>query len=330
MIHLVQRYPEKLAYYRTLAIWQTFKQDFGGSITTLTAALDYGKMLRKAYHQMKRESDKGATRGKKRGKGKMVNDGRHQTPETDSIDSNENSFFAQRNPNLFLSSPNPGSLACEDAANLGKAPGDDVERQLYYFRGMANLHEACRRIEDEMLAIELVERPSGGLTGENGDLTLEEMGVSIKIDDFRTLRGCLLHSASPAKLEQYKDRFSLHRKGGGRGDDVFSLLNDAKDDFLTFLSYFDVWESNGHAPGRDGPFADVKNQHLIDTGSSKNMPFRGRRIVHYRALTGRTLQSDPKTADGTDPQKSVNCPPRCSSLTLYLQTTAHDLSPTVS
>jgi hypothetical protein len=293
------------------------------------------KTLRKAKSHHRRAGGDRSKGSKRRGKGKPADttrlaNGSSAANNTNEEDGSESALSIKTSIRSSVSSP-----ACDEAADLGHIPGDDVERQLYFFRGMAYFQLASALIEDQVVDIEAIARPPGGLSNEGGELTLENIGISVTSKSKDAENGSILASASKEKLAAYQAAFSRASETSVRGQ-VISILQQANKDFEKFLSYFVVWEApstptsssdshachhstssdspttpsqelvlrNGHdyslqgdSDGRHGFMPPhIPNQHLVRTNSEKAMPFRGRKLIHHRSLNGRSRYTDPRTA----------------------------------
>lgn len=262
------------------------KCSYPAAIRNFTQALSQAKAARKAkqYHS-------GASGGeplnksskKKGGKGSSKSNGKDKGP-------------AEPTPPTSASVP-----ARDEATSIGKEPGDDLERQMLFHRGMAQFHYACTLLENAVLDIEEVERPQGGLSNEGGELTLRNVGINLKDED-AGLYGC----ASTKKQEKYRAVL---------GDPEFkekvtTLLRKSIRDQERFLSYFSIWE----AP--PGSILEDEKRYHNPRSTDKPLTFRGRRLIHHRSLSGRTRHADPRRTDQAD--GSGNPPPgEAALLTTY-------------
>ncbi|ORY79273.1 hypothetical protein BCR35DRAFT_352714 [Leucosporidium creatinivorum] len=260
---LILSNPHRLEYYRTRGIVHGFKQDYPAAIRNFTQALVQAKATRKAKAHHAEVA--AGTRSRKKGRGGRGK-GKHK----------EDSGTAT---NGGADSPSASTPAREEATSIGKEPGDDLERQMLFHRGMAHFHYACKLLEDAALDIEGVEKPSGGLSNEGGELTLRNVGIVLK-DEVAGLYGC----ASPKKQERYRNELgdpALREK-------VTTLLRKSLRDQERFLSYFAVWE----APA--GSVLEEEKRYQNPRSTDKPLTFRGRRLIHHRALSNRTRHSDPR------------------------------------
>lgn len=291
---LMEEFPERLNYFRSAGIWQTFKQDYEGAIRTYDQAIMNAHALRQSRKHIKKPADKPYKQGKRRWKSKTSSRpaagmhepslGRKDSGETPNTDGHLESIYSRSSES---------QAACEEAADVGKQPGDDIERQLYFFRGMAKFQLASSLIEKQVLLVEGIAKPPGGLGNEGGELTLANIGIKVKPDSATSPQGAILGSCTAAKASRYKDLLA----SSPTREDIIDAFKDAMTDFQHFLSYFAVWEaphnSSGHQQS-DHERQHLANQHLIRTTGEKSVPFRGRRLVHHRALNGRTRSTDPR------------------------------------
>jgi hypothetical protein len=298
----MEHYPERLNYFRSSGIWQTFKQDYLGAIRTYDQGIVNAQAMRQAKKRHRRPVEKTTRLGKKRGKGKSSGGASHSpaSPSTPANGSESPSVHAGYE-SIYARSPG-SSAACEEAADVGKEPGDDIERQLYFFRGMAKFQLASSLIEKQVLVVESITKPPGGLGNEGGELTLDAIGIKCKAEAGTSPRGSIVGSCSPAKLARYEEALTNPTVK----EEVISIFRDAMEDFKQFLIYFAVWEapspSTMHSSQTDHERQHLANQHLIRTNSEKAIPFRGRRLVHHRALNGRTRYTDPRLTQEVEPQ----------------------------
>lgn len=261
---LILSNPHRLEYHRTRGIVHGFKQDYPAAIRNFTQALVQAKATRKAKAHHAEVA--AGTRMRKKGKGGKGK-GKHK----------EDSGAAANGGGVDSSSAS--TPAREEATSIGKEPGDDLERQMLFHRGMAHFHYACKLLEDAALDIEGVEKPSGGLSNEGGELTLRNVGIVLK-NEVAGLYGC----ASPKKQERYRNELgdpALREK-------VTTLLRKSLRDQERFLSYFAVWE----APA--GSVLEEEKRYQNPRSTDKPLTFRGRRLIHHRALSNRTRHSDPR------------------------------------
>lgn len=263
---LILSNPHRLEYYRTRGIVHGFKQDYPAAIRNFTQALVQAKATRKAKAHHAEVA--AGTRTRKKGKGgKSKGKGK------------EEHGAATNGGGGGADSSSASTPAREEATSIGKEPGDDLERQMLFHRGMAHFHYACKLLEDAALDIEGVEKPSGGLSNEGGELTLRNVGIVLK-DEVAGLYGC----ASPKKQERYRTELgdpALREK-------VTTLLRKSLRDQERFLSYFAVWE----APA--GSVLEEEKRYQNPRSTDKPLTFRGRRLIHHRALSNRTRHSDPR------------------------------------
>jgi hypothetical protein len=299
----MEHYPDRLNYFRSSGIWQTFKQDYHAAIRTYDQGIANAQALRQAKKRHRRPAEKVSKPGKKRGKGKGSN---RQASELQ--ESSTNSQNGAEPPDLnghraSTSSRGPASqAACEEAADVGKEPGDDIERQLYFFRGMAKFQLASGLVEKQVLLIEGIARPPGGLGNEGGELTLDNIGIKVKPDSAASARGSIIGSCTTTKAARYRELLGT----APQRETVIEALSAAMEDFKHFLKYFAVWEapnsSSSNSRQSDHERQHFANQHLIRTHGEKAVPFRGRRLVHHRILNGRTRYTDPRLTRELDPQ----------------------------
>lgn len=301
---LMEHYPERLNYFRSSGIWQTFKQDYAGAISTYDQGIANAQAMRSAKKRHRKTADRPSKGGKKRGKAKgssrVATDSQEQATRTQD---GSGSHDGANGTSLSLYSRSPGSSpACEEAADVGKEPGDDIERQMYFFRGMAKFQLASGLVEKQVLAVEGIAKPPGGLVNEGGELTLDNIGIKIKVESGNSPKGSIVGSCTPAKAARYAEALT---KPTIR-DEILDAFRAAMEDFKHFLSYFAVWEapspSPTHARQDEHERQHLSNQHLIRTNGEKAVPFRGRRLVHHRSLNGRTRYTDPRFTRDLPPQ----------------------------
>lgn len=298
----MEHYPERLNYFRSSGIWQTFKQDYEGAIRTYDQGIANAQALRVSRQRHRRNVDKPSKGGKKRGKGR----GNHRQSAAlqDSFSLGQDGQGTAGNSELNSGvHTSPGSTpACEEAADVGKEAGDDIERQMYFFRGMAKFQLASGLIEKQLLLVEGVPKPPGGLVNEGGELTLENIGIKVKAGTGAFPRGAIIGSSSTAKLARYDEAFT----DTANRQVILDTYKAAMEDFKHFLSYFAVWEapSTTTSPARQDEHErrHLASQHLIRSSGEKAVPFRGRRLVHHRSLNGRTRYSDPRFMQEIPPQ----------------------------
>ncbi|KAM0748296.1 hypothetical protein T439DRAFT_317006 [Meredithblackwellia eburnea MCA 4105] len=281
---LITNNPTKLEYYRTRGIVLGFKQDYSAAIRNFTAALSQAKAARKVkmHHEnlagggSKSSRKKGGSGGGKAGRG---GPGSMNGADSGSGGADEDSSSAGPPPVMF-----------------GKEPGDDVERQIMFHRGMAHFHAACKIIEDAVLDIEGIEKPQGGLSNEGGEMTLRNIGIVLK-DDLLGLYG----SASLEKQNSYRSDLGDE----GLRDKVGSLLRKSVRDHERFLAHFAVWEAPAGSVLEEEKKA---NPARVPAAMDNNRPltFRGRRLIHHRSLCGRTRHSDPRRSEVRDGTAAVD------------------------
>lgn len=310
---LIHLYPDRLPYFRSLGIWQVFKHEYESALGIFTSAIEHAKSLRKTKSH-RNTAEKVSRSGKKRNKGKGATTS-HQEGKDHALnsplsavstgDSSDGSGCFVRH--ILPLRANAATSACEESFDIGKEPGDDIERQMYFFRGMAAYQAAMVLVETVTLGVDKIARPAGGLANEAGDFTLDFLGVKVKPAAKNLLRGSLIGSASPSKLAEYERRFNAQDGSDGKASRITELLKQSNEDLMRFLSYFAVWEAEIDTSLRkevdsSGP-PNVVNQHLIRTNTEKSVPFRGRKLVHHRVLAGRTLYTDPRTTQTAPYQK---------------------------
>lgn len=264
---LIAHDSNRLEFYRTRAIIHGFKQDFPASILDFTRALTLAKAVRKAKeHQHEVATNGGGGRGRKKGRGgKSSSKGKTSRPvayDSDSTDS----------PSTSASTP------ARDE-EIGKEPGDDLERQMLFHRGMANFAFACKLVEETVLDIEGVPKPAGGLSNEGGELTLRNVGIVLK-DEAAGLYG----SAPTSKQAQYRSILG----DSTLKDKVTTLLRKSLRDHERFLSYFGVFE----APA--GSALEEDKRYDSPRSTDRPLVFRGRRLIHHRSLSNRSHHTDPR------------------------------------
>ncbi|KAK4058374.1 hypothetical protein OIO90_000532 [Microbotryomycetes sp. JL221] len=268
---LILRNPNNLEYYRTRGVVHGFKQDYSTAIRGYTQALQQAKATRKAKQH---HSDLNNGRPRKGRNGKGPGGSKRKTKlsrDTDSPDEGP--------PNDTTTSGHD-----ETADNIGNEPGDDLERQILFHRGMAYFHWACKMLEDTALDIEGIEKPIGGLSNEGGELTLRNVGIVLN-DEQAGLYG----NATPDKAERYRNEFT----NGAFKERVCVLLRRSLRDMERFLSYFTVWE----APRNSVTRAETKTRYQNPRSTDKPLTFRGRRLIHHRALSNRARHADPRRQD---------------------------------
>lgn len=288
---LIEYYPERLNYFRTLGIWHAFKQDYQAAIQTYDRGLQHAYALRMTKKPFRRIPDRNA-KGKKKGKAKGAQKGTAALDTILQVSANDGPE-AGSHVSLYERSPE-SKQACEEAADLGKEAGDDVERQLLFFRGMAKFQMASGVIESQVVVVENISKPPGGLANEGGELTLDSIGIKIKPEAPASAKGGIIGSCSPTKLAKYEEAMTSVKA------EVVKILKDSLEDFKSYLAYFPVWEAPAPSPSASERAADTHerrhfvNQHLIRSSGEKPIPFRGRRLVHHRALNGRSRYTDPR------------------------------------
>lgn len=260
---LIGRDPNRLEYYRTRGIVHGFKQDYPSAIRNFTQALTQAKSARKAklFHS---DTSSGKSSKKKGGKSS-------KGPQKDKSGDVGGAGAG--------ASPDVSVPAREEATSIGKEPGDDIERQMLFHRGMAHFHFACKLLEDSVCDVEEVDRPQGGFSNEGGELTLRNIGIHLK-DEVTGLYG----AASSKKQERYRDILGKP----ALKEEVQSLLRKSIRDQERFLSYFSIWE----APS--GTILEEERKYQNPRATDKPLTFRGRRLIHHRSLSGRTRHSDPR------------------------------------
>ncbi|KAM0788350.1 hypothetical protein ACM66B_001491 [Microbotryomycetes sp. NB124-2] len=273
--HLIARNPKRLEYYRTRGIVHGFKQDYSTAIRGYTQALQQSKAVRAAkqehadvHNGIRRKKGRGGGGGKR----KPTKSGR-SADEAAADDSAED---------LLLSKDANEGTDDSPASTIGKEAGDDLERQLLFHRGMSYFHWACKLLEDTALDIEGVEKPVGGLSNEGGELTLRNVGIVLANE-----QDGLLGNASPTKAEQYKTEYNEP----AFKERVLLLLRRSLRDMERVLAYFPVWE----APADSVTKEEFRYQNPKST--DKPLTFKGRRLIHHRALSNRCRHSDPRRCE---------------------------------
>lgn len=295
---LMQKFPERLHYYRSKGIWQAFKQDYWEAIDTFTYGILAAKALRK---QSKRAQGDKSHRGRgKRDKGRSArstSDSKaFNSPGPDDSDAHDPRISGGHTGTSSSSSHrvSASAPACNEAGEIGKEPGDDVERQLYFYRGMAYYQLALTLMDEQVLKLEGIERPPGGLANEGGELTLESFGIRPTDKARDAPHGSLLGSCDSEKANRYREAF-----GGELKAQIRDLLERSTRDFQDFLAYFAIWEAPPGSPNymsADSDFGDaVTHKHLLRSHGERSIPFRGRRLVHHRYMNGRSRSTDPRT-----------------------------------
>ncbi|KAH8921774.1 hypothetical protein BT69DRAFT_1243877 [Atractiella rhizophila] len=256
---LIIENPHQLEYYRTLGVVNGFKQDYKSAIRNFTQALLQAKAARRAKQW--RANDAGKSNRKK-----------------------------SKLPNNFAESDGDQQLVLAGKEGfIGLTPGDDIERQLLFLRGMAYFHFASSTIEEAVLSVERAPKPHNGLSNETGEPGLETLGIRLPHLQ-KGLYGC----ATSTKAEEYRTRLrdpAFLKK-------VMTLLSKSLRDHERFLSYFPVSEVPPGSVYED----DKRLNH--PRANERSLTFRGRRLIHYRCLTGRTKQSPPR-ADGLNPEPAL-------------------------
>ncbi|KAK4051880.1 hypothetical protein OIV83_002585 [Microbotryomycetes sp. JL201] len=289
--NLIARNPSRLEYFRTRGIVHGFKQDYSAAIRGYTQALQQSKAIRTAK-QEHTDAHNGVRRKKGKGAKRKVKTGKPSDDQA-AEDSAEDS---QGKDLVDIVDQMP-------ASTIGKEAGDDLDRQLLFHRGMSYFHWACKLLEDAALEIEGVEKPIGGLSNEGGELTLRNVGIVLTHE-----QEGLLGNATPEKAEQYKAEYNEPVFK----DRVMLLLRRSLRDMERVLAYFPVWE----AP----PGSVMKEEFRYQNPKSTDKPltFRGRRLIHHRALSNRCRHSDPRQADVVVSNGDKSAPP-------LLLTTYHPL-----
>lgn len=258
--------------------------------------------LRQNRKRHRRTADKVSKGGKKRGRGKGSSRTLPDNEDSTSLQQYGVEPLETNGHRKSLYNRSPGTMAaCEEAADIGKEPGDDIERQLYFFRGMAKFQLASSLIEKQVLLVEGIAKPPGGLVNEGGELTLENIGIKVKPDSGSSPQGSILGSCTAAKASRYQELLA----SPSNREAIVEAFEAAMEDFKQFLSYFAVWEAPANSPSysqSDHERQHLANQHLIRTNGEKSVPFRGRRLVHHRALNGRTRYTDPRLTQELAPQ----------------------------
>ena len=235
------------------------------------------------------------------------------------------------------------SPAREEAALLGKEAGDDLERQMYFLRGMASFHWAATILEDAVLELEGVVRPASGILNEGGELSLEAIGIKLA----SSRNGLVGTRASPIS-SALADRYSLALHSAKLKDGYLAQLQRSLIDHERYLSYFTLWEapynslfdkekrnptgsgSSGNLPPSSSSSTPASLAYLTShrarmaaannntaTKNGKTVPrvdeaaaqqaqsSKLRRLAQYRTLAGRTRHTDPRLlADGPSNRSS--------------------------
>lgn len=253
---LILAEPNRLEFYRTRGVVHGIKQDYSSAIRNFTQALVQAKAMRKLkQHHAETRSPRRKKKASKPGK----------EAHSDGDATNSDAGSTQQSPN-------------DEAAAIGQEAGDDIERQLLFHRGMSYFHLACEAMEDVVLTIEGVPRPTGGFSNEGGELTLRNIGI-VLTDEPSGLYGC----ADLDKKEAYRRMLSAP----ATQDKVTTSLRRSLRDMERFLAYFSIW----NAP------ASIDNNYAKSPGTraaDKPLVFRGRRLIHHRALSNRIRLSDPR------------------------------------
>ncbi|SCZ99462.1 BZ3500_MvSof-1268-A1-R1_Chr3-1g06022 [Microbotryum saponariae] len=278
--HLIACDPHRLEYYRTRGVVHGFKQDYVSAVRNFTQALTEAKAIRKEKeHRAEVQVGGGNLKKKKGGKNGKMGGKKGKTSPAPTGDGNEADMAPILGPNGNAAATAPTS---DPSSTVGKEPGDDLERQMYFHRAMAHFHHACRLMEDAALDVEGVQKPKGGLSNEGGELTLRNVGI-VLADEIGGLYG----NASPEKQARY-------RVGMGEPslrERVMTLLRKSVRDHERFLAYFKVWEA---PPGNALEEEDRQRPTLGAKQTDRPLTFRGRRLIHHRALAQRTRDADPR------------------------------------
>ncbi|SCV71145.1 BQ2448_2733 [Microbotryum intermedium] len=277
--HLIACERHRLEYYRTRGVVHGFKQDYVSAVRNFTQALTQAKALRKEKEHRAEVQVGGANMKKKKGgkNGKTAGKKTKASPAAagDGNDSDTAPILGSNGNSAPVTPTDPSS-------RVGKEPGDDFERQMYFHRGMAHFHHACQLMEDAALDVEGVQKPKGGLSNEGGELTLRNVGI-VLADEIGGLYG----NASPEKQARYRavmGEASLRER-------VTTLLRKSVRDHERFLAYFKVWEA---PPGNALEEEDRQRPTLGAKQTDRPLTFRGRRLIHHRALAQRTRDADPR------------------------------------
>lgn len=194
-------------------------------------------------------------------------------------------------------SPNGTDGATPEAADPGAQPPDvgadeatpeeDFQRQFLFNRGMAYLHCAHALLEDTVLTeLEGKDIPPGGLSSETGELPLSAFGLDL--DPIQALYDV---DGRPEKAKLYRERLERN----GLRERLTMLLRRASRDHERFLSSFPIWE----APPAS-IFEEERKSHPYRP-HDHTLAFRGRRLCHHRALSGRSRYGDPRVQTPTEP-----------------------------
>ncbi|KDE07494.1 hypothetical protein MVLG_02169 [Microbotryum lychnidis-dioicae p1A1 Lamole] len=292
--HLIACDPHRLEYYRTRGVVHGFKQDYVSAVRNFTQALTEAKAIRKEKeHRAEVQVGGGNLKKKKGGKNGKMGGKKGKTSLAPMGDRNEVDMapILGSNGNAVPTTP-----TSDPSSTVGKEPGDDLERQMYFHRAMAHFHHACRLMEDAALDVEGVQKPKGGLSNEGGELTLRNVGI-VLADEIGGLYG----NASPEKQARY-------RVGMGEAslrERVTTLLRKSVRDHERFLAYFKVWEA---PPGNALEEEDRQRPTLGAKQTDRPLTFRGRRLIHHRALAQRTRDADPRRLERQRRHQDVPMP----------------------
>lgn len=237
-----------------------FQHRFAEAINTFSEGLVVAKSKRKATQ--------GSSRVRKGAKGKK----------------NKQHVEIQPDENDSPNHANGSIPAIDEAAEIGLTPGDDVERQLFFLRGMSYFNWASQSLEDVVLRLEGVGRPKEGPLNEGGEATLE--GLGIRNAQVHGLLGAS-RSKSSARLTRYEQALSE----AGVRDSVFSLLHRSAKDHERFLSYFPVFK-----PDTGFSLSTIEKRPNLYPKPRKEdkLSPHARRMIQHRSLEGRTRQSHPE------------------------------------
>jgi hypothetical protein len=258
------------ALYRSRGVLHLYRQDFVAAIRDFTDGLRIVKLNTVRATTPRSESrPRGA--GRKRGAARRVEASRSIGIEGDLLDEPDGDVF-----------------------EVGVAAGDDIGRQLLFSRGMTYFLWASSAIEEAALGVCGLEVPVDGLSNEGGELGVE--GAGFKLDN--AARGLYDQRTAPAEAQRFREAFA---PGTELRELVEARLRQAIRDHEHFQAHFPVFEA---PPG--SIFFDPK-QEADDLASAaratavdRSISFRGRRLIHARALTGRIQTSGPRE-DGLNP-----------------------------
>ena len=269
---LIALHPLVLPYYRTRGIVHAYKAEYEASIHDFSLGLSQARSLRKLkQHQHLRDSNGKSQRTKRRG------------PKTDRLTHFHHEEAAEREEN--------GTEPISPTLNIGIEPGDDIERQLLFNRGMTYLQWASHLIEEKVLAIEGVPTPLAGLSNESGEISLESLGI--QVENYLGIYGSANSSKRTAYEETFKDRPFV--------DKISSLLRKSIRDHEKYLSQFEFFEVG---PGSVWEDEDRKSNLSRQLVSDRPLTFRGRRLIHPRVLTGH-IQHAPVREDGLNSETMI-------------------------